>query len=123
MTRKWRNWSRIQTATPLQVLSPATTEEVADIVLRAASDGRTIRMIGSGHSFTSTAVANDIMLTPSKLTNVRNIDVEAQRITVEAGINLTDLCVALDDAGLALTNMGDIRVQTLAGALQALAAG
>lgn len=118
MTRKWRNWSRIQTATPLQVLSPSTTEEVADIVLRAASDGRTIRMIGSGHSFTSTAVANDIMLTPSKLTNVRNIDVEAQRITVEAGINLTDLCAALDDAGLALTNMGDIRVQTLAGALQ-----
>lgn len=118
MTRKWRNWARIQTATPVQVLTPETTAEVADIVLRAASDGRTVRMIGSGHSFTATAVANDIMLTPAKLNRVRNIDFEARRITVDSGINLTDLCVALDDAGLALTNMGDIRVQTLAGALQ-----
>ncbi len=118
MTRKWRNWARIQTATPLQILTPASTAEVADIVLRAASDGRRVRMIGSGHSFTAAAVANDIMLTPGALNGVRTIDFEAGRITVDSGITLTQLCLALDGAGLAMTNMGDIRVQTLAGALQ-----
>ena len=118
MTRTWRNWARTQSATPRQVLTPTSIAEVSDIVLRAASDGRTVRMIGSGHSFTSTAVANDVMLTPRALNRVREIDYDAGRITVESGISLTALCEALDGAGLALTNMGDIRVQTLAGALQ-----
>lgn len=118
VTRKWQNWARTATATPRDVIEATDAAHVSELVARAAADGRTIRMIGSGHSFTSTAVANDVMVTPGRLTKVRGVDADAGRITVEAGIDLTTLCQVLDSHGLALTNMGDVRVQTLAGALQ-----
>ncbi len=118
MTRKWHNWARTASASPAEVIAATDPQQLAGIVRSAATDGRTVRMIGSGHSFTPTAVANDIQLTPGQLTKVRRVDVEAGRITVEAGIDLTTLCKVLDANGLALSNMGDVRVQTLAGALQ-----
>ena len=118
VARKWQNWAHTASATPIDVVAAADPQQIADQVAQAGADGRTIRMIGSGHSFTPTAVANDIMLTPGGLTRVRSIDAEAGRITVDAGIDLTTLCQVLDANGLALTNMGDVRVQTLAGALQ-----
>ena len=118
MARKWQNWARTASATPLDVVAAVDPQQLAAQVERAAAAGRTIRVIGSGHSFTSTAVANDIMITPGELTRVRAVDAEAGRITVEAGIDLATLCQGLDSHGLALTNMGDVRVQTLAGALQ-----
>ncbi len=118
MGREWHNWAKTASASPVDIIEATDPQQIAEVVARAATAGRTIRMIGSGHSFTTTAVANDIMLTPGTLNKVRSIDVEAGRITVDAGINLTTLCEELDANGLALTNMGDVRVQTLAGALQ-----
>ncbi|MGV1035934.1 MAG: D-arabinono-1,4-lactone oxidase [Candidatus Nanopelagicales bacterium] len=114
----WRNWGHTAQAKPANVYSPANTGGVSALVSSAAQQGRTIRMIGAGHSFTSTAVADDMMLLPDNLQGVRHIDPAGGSITVEAGINLTRLCEVLHSHGLALTNMGDIRVQSLAGALQ-----
>lgn len=116
--RDWHNWARTATASPRDVIAATDPQQVANVVARAAADGRTVRMVGAGHSFTTTAVANDIMLTPGNLNRVRSVDATAGRITVDAGINLTVLCEELDARGLALTNMGDVRVQTIAGALQ-----
>lgn len=114
----WRNWSRLESARPKTVISPDSVEQVSDIVAAATQSGRKVRMIGSGHSFTGAAVANDLMLTPGGLSGVRSIDQANSAITVDAGIGLTSLCLALEGAGLAMSNMGDVRVQTLAGALQ-----
>jgi FAD-linked oxidoreductase len=74
-------------------------------------------MVVSGHSFTKVAVADDIMLRPDRLPNEFIVNNDGT-VTVSAAMNLTDLCGHLAAAGLALTNMGDIRVQTLAGAIQ-----
>lgn len=118
MAKHWHNWAKTASATPRDVIAATDPAQIANIVTRARADGRTVRMIGSGHSFTAAAVANDIMLTPGSLNQVRSVNAEAGRITVEAGIDLTTLCEQLDAHGLALTNMGDVRVQTMAGALQ-----
>ncbi len=118
MTATWHNWARIESARPAEVRTPTSPEQIAQIVAGATEDNRRVRMIGSGHSFTGAAVADDIMLRPQGLTRVRAVDTERQRITVEAGIGLTELCEALATHGLALPNMGDIRKQTLAGAIQ-----
>lgn len=116
--KPWRNWSGNVEARPITVVTPASTADVQREVIAAAEQGRRIRMVGAGHSFTPTAQADDIMLVPDALGGVRSTDPAAGTVTVGAGIDLTTLCLELDKRGLALTNMGDIRVQALGGALQ-----
>src|ERR1700731_3190441 len=60
----WRNWAGNVSASPRRVASPGTAAEVAAEVARAAEDGQTIRMTGSGHSFTPAAVADGVLLRP-----------------------------------------------------------
>ncbi|MFC6929998.1 D-arabinono-1,4-lactone oxidase [Actinomadura yumaensis] len=84
----------------------------------AAADGLTVRMTGTGHSFTGAAVADGVLLRPGGLTAVRAVDTATGLVTVEAGLPLHALNRLLDEHGLALANMGDIQEQTAAGALQ-----
>ncbi len=114
----WRNWARTETARPVRVLTPRSVEDVVAAVRDAERDGLAVRMTGAGHSFTGAAVADGVQLRPEGLRAVRAADRETGLVTVEAGIDLTALCEELAARGLALTNMGDVRVQTLAGALQ-----
>jgi L-gulono-1,4-lactone dehydrogenase len=75
-------------------------------------------MTGTGHSFTPAAVTDGILLRPDRLTAIRSIDTAAGRVTVEAGCPLRVLNAELLAHGLSLANMGDIQVQTVAGATQ-----
>jgi FAD-linked oxidoreductase len=97
---------------------PRSAEEVAGEVRRAAADGLTVRMAGTGHSFTPVAVTDGVLLHPGALTRVRSVDAAAGLVTVEAGCPLRVLNAALLARGLSLANMGDIQVQTVAGAIQ-----
>ncbi|RFS81701.1 FAD-binding protein [Actinomadura spongiicola] len=114
----WKNWAGNQRAAPRRVVTPGTTDEVAAAVRAAADDGLTVRMTGTGHSFTGAAVAEGVLLRPAGLTAVRSVDTASRLVTVEAGLTLRELNRVLDDHGLALANMGDIQEQTVAGALQ-----
>ncbi|HXP19832.1 MAG TPA: D-arabinono-1,4-lactone oxidase [Streptosporangiaceae bacterium] len=114
----WRNWAGNVTAHPERVRTPRSAAEVADEVSRAAADGLPIRMTGSGHSFTPTAATDGVLLRPDGLTAIRSIDARAGLVTVEAGCRLTRLNSELLAHGLSLANMGDIDVQTVAGAIQ-----
>ena len=117
-THSWHNWAGNQRATPLRVSTPRTTAEVAAAVRTAAADGHTVRMTGTGHSFTGAAVAEGVLLRPGGLTAVRSVDTDSGLVTVEAGLPLHAFNEVLDEHGLALANMGDIQEQTVAGALQ-----
>ncbi len=114
----WRNWAGNQRSIPARVASPRSTEEVAAEVRRAAEDGLTIRMPGTGHSFTGVALTDGVQLRPQGLTAVRSIDTATGLVTAEAGLALWRLNQLLDEHGLALANMGDIQEQTIAGASQ-----
>ncbi|WP_433473242.1 D-arabinono-1,4-lactone oxidase [Spirillospora sp. CA-142024] len=116
--QKWQNWAGNQQATPRRVATPRTAGEVAAAVRSAAGDGLTVRMTGTGHSFTGAAVAEGVLLRPTALTAVRSVDTASGLVTVEAGLPLHALNRVLDEHGLALANMGDIQEQTVAGALQ-----
>src|SRR6266704_983332 len=115
-TPTWRNWAGNQQAAAQRVVTPRTADEVAAAVRQAAEDGLTVRMTGTGHSFTGAALASGVRLAPSGLTAVRSIDTASGLVTVEAGLPLHRLNEILDDHGLALANMGDIQEQTVAGA-------
>ncbi|MFI6447402.1 D-arabinono-1,4-lactone oxidase [Kitasatospora sp. NPDC050543] len=113
----WTNWAGNQSARPAEVLAPASAAELGEIVRRAAQAGRTVKAVGSGHSFTAIAGAGDgVLIRPDALTAVRELDHAAGTVTVESGLPLARLNRLLEAAGLALTNMGDIEVQTVAGA-------
>ncbi len=114
----WRNWAGNVSARPRRIASPGSADEVAAEIGRAASDGLTVRMTGTGHSFTPTAVTDGVLLRPDRLTAIRAVDVTAGTVTVEAGCPLHVLNTELLAGGLSLANMGDIQVQTVAGATQ-----
>jgi L-gulono-1,4-lactone dehydrogenase len=114
----WRNWAGNESARPRRMAGPRSAEEVAAEVRRAAADGLTVRMAGTGHSFTPAAVTDGVLLHPGALTRVRSVDAAAGLVTVEAGCPLRVLNAELLARGLSLANMGDIQVQTVAGAIQ-----
>jgi L-gulono-1,4-lactone dehydrogenase len=114
----WRNWAGNETARPVRVATPRSAQEVADEVRRAGADGLTVRMAGTGHSFTPIAATDGVLLRPGGLTGIRSVDPEAGLVTVEAGCPLHVLNASLLAHGLSLANMGDIQVQTVAGAIQ-----
>ncbi|KOG37737.1 D-arabinono-1,4-lactone oxidase [Streptomyces resistomycificus] len=112
----WRNWGGNVAARPAREVTPASVDELADAVREAAEDGLKVKAVGSGHSFTSIAATDGVLIRPQLLTGIRDIDRNAMTVTVEAGTPLKRLNVALAREGLSLTNMGDIMEQTVSGA-------
>src|SRR3569833_4423304 len=112
----WRNWAGNQHATPRRVLTPRSTDEVAAAV--TSSDGLTVRMAGTVHSFTGAALSEGVLLRPEGLTALRTVDPATGLGTAEAGMTLKAFNEHLAAHGLAPANMGDIQEQTLAGATQ-----
>ncbi|MEV5550796.1 D-arabinono-1,4-lactone oxidase [Streptomyces sp. NPDC052309] len=112
----WRNWGGNVSAHPLREVAPASVEELAEAVRAAAEDGLRVKAVGTGHSFTSIAATDGVLIRPHLLTGIRAIDRDAMTVTVEAGTPLKRLNAALAREGLSLTNMGDIMEQTVSGA-------
>ena len=112
--RRWQNWGRSEQATPQFVARPSTVDEVIEVVRFARDRGLTIRPVGAGHSFTGIAATTGIQLDLSALDGLYRVG--GNRATLGAGTNLFQLPALLDPHGLALTNMGDIDRQTIAGA-------
>jgi FAD-linked oxidoreductase len=111
----WRNWAGNQTAEGIAVVHPAGTGELAAAVTAAAA-GRRVKPIGSGHSFTAIGRPEDVQLVLDR--HAQLVDVDATgRVTVQAGMPLHRLNAELAARGWALTNLGDVDRQTVAGAL------
>ncbi|MFJ8691831.1 D-arabinono-1,4-lactone oxidase [Streptomyces roseolilacinus] len=113
----WRNWAGNVSVRPAREARPASVEELADAVRSAAADGLRVKTVGTGHSFTSIAATDGLLIRPDLLTGIRRIDRAAMTVTVESGTPLKRLNAVLAREGLSLTNMGDITEQTVAGAI------
>ncbi len=113
----WRNWGRNQSCTPAAFESARSDLEVVEAVRRARGAGQTVKVIGSGHSFSDVALTEGRMLSIDSLDRVLEVDHDAMTVTVEAGITINALNRELAERGLALANLGDIDRQTIAGAV------
>jgi FAD-linked oxidoreductase len=113
----WVNWAGTQRCDPVAIERPGSRREVAAAIGRAAAAGRNVRVAGSGHSFTPCVLTDGTMLDLARLDRVLDADPATGLVRVEAGIRLDALNRKLDELGLAQPNLGDIDVQTLAGAL------
>ena len=117
MTTQWKNWARNVAFTPAERCMPRSVDEVVSAVSRAVGSGQTVRVAGSGHSFTPAVQTNGVLLDVSKLSGIRQVDYERSLVVVGGGTLLSDLNEELARLGLALPNLGDITAQTVAGSI------
>lgn len=104
-------------ATPHQILYPENEAEVQDIVRKAQQQGQKIRVVGAGHSFTPLVKTDSLIVSLDRLTGMISIDKEKQQAVVWGGTRLKALGEMLHKQGFGMENLGDIDVQSIAGAL------
>ncbi len=112
----WSNWARNQRALPSAIEHPRSEDDLVGIVKEATADGRRVKAVGAGHSFTDIAVTDGRLVVLDRYDRVLDVDTNRYRVTVQAGITLERINLALDERGLAMPNLGDIAYQTVAGA-------
>ncbi|UYM06839.1 D-arabinono-1,4-lactone oxidase [Solicola gregarius] len=113
----WRNWADSASCEPDLIAHPSTATEVSDLVRNAERHDQRVKAVGSGHSFTSIAVTDGVLLDMSDLDDLIGVDRLRNRVTVGAGMTLCRLNAHLHKHGLALPNLGDIDQQTISGAV------
>jgi L-gulono-1,4-lactone dehydrogenase len=113
----WHNWAGDQVCRPNELVRPRDSDELAAVVAGAAAVGRRVSVVGSGHSFTDTAMTDDVMIDVGEVSGVIDSDPSSGLVRVGAGTILADLNRELHRLGLAMENLGDIDRQTIAGAI------
>jgi L-gulonolactone oxidase len=117
MGETWRNWAGDQRCRPAALLRPRDRDELARALAAASEAGRRVSVVGSGHSFTETALTDGTMIDVGALSGTIEADVAAGLVKVGAGTVLAELNEELHRLGLAMENLGDIDRQTVAGAI------
>jgi L-gulonolactone oxidase len=112
----WRNWSGTVVA-DVDVAMPSTVGELQEIVAHNSRTGRRVKPIGAGHSFTPIGATDGVQLRFDRMQGIVRADRESGLVTVLGGTRLHELNDALWQLDLGLTNLGDIDVQTVAGAI------
>jgi FAD-linked oxidoreductase len=113
----WRNWAGDQACEPAVRERPASSAEVVAAVGRAVAAGRRVRVAGAGHSFTGAVLTEGSLLHLGHMTGVIDADRGSGLARVRAGTTIGALSDELAGHGLALENLGDIDVQSIAGAI------
>lgn len=113
----WRNWSGIVRSHPAVVARPQNEAELRKALADARAAGSSVRTVGSGHSFSPLCATDGTQIALDAMTGLTSVDTESGRVRVRAGTGLGALNATLAQHGLALENLGDIDVQTVAGAL------
>ena len=117
MTEAWRNWTGDQRCAPAEIVRPRDRGELAAAVAAAVDAGHTVSVVGSGHSFTETAMTGETMIDVAALSGTIDADTGSGLVRVGAGTVLAELNEELHGLGLAMENLGDIDRQTVAGAI------
>jgi L-gulono-1,4-lactone dehydrogenase len=114
---EWHNWAGDQRCSPAAVERPGSIQEIAAALERAAARDHCVRVVGSGHSFSDIALTDGRLLQLDRMARVLDVDRASGLVRVQAGISIAELNLRLAEHGLAMENLGDIDVQSLAGAI------
>lgn len=116
-TAEWRNWAGDERCRPAAIEQPASVREIAAAIERAAEHGQRVRVAGAGHSFGDIVLTDGRLLTLQSMRRVLDVDRDSGLVRVQAGITIHELGERLAEHGLAMENLGDIGVQSIAGAI------
>ena len=84
---EWSNWAGNVTATPREVVTPRSRDEVVALVQRAAASGGRVKPVGAGHSFTAIAEPVDVQVRLDALSGIV-VDEATNRVRIKAGTHL-----------------------------------
>jgi FAD/FMN-containing dehydrogenase len=113
----YTNWGGNQTFVARQTEGPHTLDELLASVEKHGRAGRKIKAIGSLHSWSACAVAEDVCVPMQGLHRVLSHDPVRRTITAEAGIQLRALYAAMDERELAIASMPNVDTILLGGAI------
>lgn len=113
---KWQNWSGRLTARPQSLHFIRSEADAQALAATATAAGRTLRTAGATHSHAPLVLHDDIIADAGGLTGVVNTDLQSSTAWVRGGSRIYALGRPLHDAGLALSNQGNIDQQAIAGA-------
>ena len=109
----FKNWAgNIQFTAPL-FAQPHTETEIIELV----KQHKNIRIASSAHSWSNHFSTQELLLNLDYYQQVIALDTAAQTITVQSGIKLWQLNAFLDKHQLALSNLGSIDKQSIAGVM------
>ncbi len=114
---EWRNWAGDERCAPAAIERPTSIAEIAAVLERAAAHGQRVRVAGAGHSFSDIALTDGRLLRLDRMSRLLEIDRSSGLVRVQGGITIHALNARLAAIGLALENLGDIDVQSIAGAI------
>jgi len=112
-----RNWAQNLTFGTTRVVTPTTTEQLAELVADAAPG--TVRPLGTRHSFSPIADTTGVLVSSAGFADAAAIHVADDRASVRtpAGIRYGELARALEARGLALANLASLPHISVAGAV------
>src|SRR6202453_4483126 len=119
----WRNWVGNQSFIARHMAEPGSEDELAALVREASRQNLSVRVTGSGHSFTPVVATSGLLLSLKNMQGLVSADLDRRRVVVRAGTRIGDIGGALKQIGLSLANQGDIDTQAIAGALSTAAHG
>lgn len=109
----WSNWSGNQSAPSARLIQPRSEDELRQLITE--SEGP-VRVVGSGHSFTPIVGTSGTVINLDHMGGVVSVEPDSNLAIVRGGARLKDLSPELEKRGLAFRNLGDINVQSFAGA-------
>ncbi|MFT4714628.1 MAG: FAD/FMN-containing dehydrogenase [Candidatus Azotimanducaceae bacterium] len=116
MSLEWNSWSGRQQHNALGLELPQSEEEIIAILNRAQTEQKTVRTIGSAHSFVP-FWTDDYLVSLDNYRGMVSNNVATGEATFRAGTKLHELGEPLWHLGLSMENMGDIDRQSIAGAI------
>ncbi|MGO2995798.1 MAG: D-arabinono-1,4-lactone oxidase [Brachybacterium alimentarium] len=113
-----RTWSGGHRWCPQHLLAPRDEAGVLEGLALARSRKLPLRVIGGGHSFTPLAATDGVAMSLEALSGLVRADPASGLVTLRGGTRLWEIAELLAPYGLALSVMGDIDRQSIAGAIQ-----
>ncbi len=106
------NWAGNHAYVARALHEPGSVDELREIVRR----GRSLRVLGSRHSFNDIADTTGELISLAHLPRVFELDRAASTVTVDGGVRYGELCGPLHAAGFALHNLASLPHISVAGA-------
>jgi len=106
------NWAGNIRFSPARFETPASIDELADLVATAAQ----VRVLGTGHSFNDIAATAGLQLSVAGLPEIISLDEAARTVSVSAGTTYGRLGAVLQAHGFALANTGSLPHISVSGA-------
>ncbi|KAI7859531.1 D-arabinono-1,4-lactone oxidase-domain-containing protein [Circinella umbellata] len=113
----FHNWAKTFQCTCEIMFQPSTESQIIQIVQLAKKYNKPIKVFGSGHSPSDLACSRGFMINIDNMNGILGINKQDSTVTVEAGMSLHKLHAILQENGLAMSNLGSISDQSIAGVI------